>query len=328
MQTETNRLENNQQIPVPIMNMNNTNSVKVIPIVYVSGLPLDASNELAQYSKVFITRQDQFRIVFCLEKTPSYTVFGELPDGDKKILFTVKIHFKYPNCCLCCYCADVRPPCNCCGICEIVYHDEIIFQFDYRRNNVNFYTQGIYLQEGCYCCSCKDCFLCTYDSCYSNCNVCVCGRPKLFLRENTTPDNPNFNMGTYKGMTLGTPPCCRICRSRYITYNSEAGIEGPTIKFSCCDAFKESYCDCCKFPCCTCCRCNDMNISIENEKEGKIENGSIIVPRGCYSSRVNKCCFYPYSNNYEITFPPNFTSIEKFQVIADLMHFQLETPLI
>ena len=89
----------------------------------------------------------------------------------------------------------------------------------------------------------------------------------------------------------------------------------------------KSYCDSCSCGCCTCFRCRDMNISIENEKEGRKENGSIIVPRGCYSSKVNRCCFFPY-RNYEITFPPKFTSIEKFQVISSLMHFQLETPLI
>ena len=232
MKTENDRLNKNQQMPMPPRDTNTSNSVQVIPIAYVPTLPFDASNELAQYSKVFITRLDHFRVVFCKEITPSYTVFGELPDGDKKILFTVKVHFKYPNCCFCCYCEDMRPPCNFCGICEIIYHDKIIFQFDYERNNQNFYTQGIYLQAGCYCCSCQECPCCTF-------NPCGCARPKLFLRENTTPDNPNFNMGTYKGMTLGTPPCCKICRSRYITYNSETGVEGPTIKFSCCDAFEE-----------------------------------------------------------------------------------------
>ena len=64
-----------------------------------------------------------------------YQVHGELPDGDKKILFTVNRHFE---CCKCCQQCVI--PCYCC---DYVCCDSIIFQLDYKRNEAPFYTQGI-----------------------------------------------------------------------------------------------------------------------------------------------------------------------------------------
>jgi hypothetical protein len=54
---------------------------------------------------------------------------------------------------------------------------------DYRRNGHPFYTQGINVQKGCYFCKCYCCVCC-------NC----CTRTGILnLRENTDPDNPDFN---------------------------------------------------------------------------------------------------------------------------------------
>ena len=52
-------------------------------------LPLDVTKELAQYQRIFVTKEfDYFKIVHrCEDYLHDYKVFGELPDGDKKLLF-------------------------------------------------------------------------------------------------------------------------------------------------------------------------------------------------------------------------------------------------
>ena len=59
-------------------------------------LPLDVTKELAQYQRIFVTKEfDYFKIVHrCEDYLHDYKVFGELPDGDKKLLFTVSRHFE------------------------------------------------------------------------------------------------------------------------------------------------------------------------------------------------------------------------------------------
>ena len=56
---------------------------------------------------------------------------------------------------------------------------------DYRRNNVGFYTQGIYIQKGCRCFCCQK-----SAGCCENC----CPKSIYYMRENIDPDNPDFNL--------------------------------------------------------------------------------------------------------------------------------------
>ena len=76
-------------------------------------LPFDVSRELAIYSKICVSREvDIFRIFHYTESfVEDYKIYGELPCGDKQILFTVRKHF-VPNCTSCSNCCS-----QCCGKC-------------------------------------------------------------------------------------------------------------------------------------------------------------------------------------------------------------------
>ena len=102
-------------------------------------LPFNVDSELNIYSKVYVAKEfDYFRIFHrCEWVMQDYIVYGELPDGDKKILFTVRQHFQ---CCK--YCDDCSIPCLCC---EYMCCNKIVFQMDYKRNNTNFYTKRMLL---------------------------------------------------------------------------------------------------------------------------------------------------------------------------------------
>lgn len=265
-------------------------------------IPFDISNELNQYSKVYISKElDYFRIIHCCElNRRDYKIFGELPNGDKKILFTARKHFQCCNC-------------NCiifCCLYEYVCCDKIIFQMDYKRNNIDFYTQGVNVKKGCYC---------------SRCYCCQCGccpQSELYLRENIDADNPDFDFGVHKGKTSGTINCCKCLRDRTVTYTNEEGVKGPNVRLLCCEICKRNL-GCC---CCNCFNCQDFEIFIEDANGQR--TGNIIIPNGCFSSKVDgKSCFCP-RKHYEINFPTNASSNEKFQIIADVIHFDLENGLI
>ena len=278
-------------------------------------LPLDVSTELNEYSKLFICkRYNPFRKFCCYEFPLDYEIFGELPSGDKRLLFTCQEHFEYCWYCRCCCCCCGRNV-NCyldCLLCGYLCKDFIEFQMDYRRNDKNFYTQGVNLKAGCYCCKC----LC-----------CKCKRNKLYLRENIDPDNPDFNCGIPKGKTVGNPICCCNC-DKEATYYNQDGTKGPKVqmKIKCC------LCNCCDCSgcCCCCCCCDclntDLYLSIVDDKDQVV--GNIMVPYGMCSEKAEKQCFYCAGKNYEINLPPNSTSIEKFQIVADVIHFDLENGIL
>ena len=229
----------------------------------------------------------------------NYEIYGELPDEDKKLLFTSQQHLD-DNCFKCCDECRI----DCC-FCTYVCCDQILFQMDYKRNNKNFYTQGIYLKKGCYWCELN---------CY-----CCGRRGTLYLRENTDPDR--IDNGIDKGKTLGTPDCCKGFRDKKVTYYIQDDCKGPKIKY------KLTLCDICNNSCyhCCCCCVNDIIIDIMDEKDQIV--GNILVPNGCNSQKVDKTCYYPGAY-YEINLPPNSSSIEKFQIIADVIHFDLENRLL
>lgn len=265
-------------------------------------LPLDVSTELAQYSTIYVCkRHNPFRNFCCFLPPIDYEILGELPDKDKKILFTSQIHFN--GCCNCCS--------NCtldCLLCEYVCCDSILFQMDYKRNNNTFYTQGFNVKSGCYCIECHCCYYC-------------CNRPVLYLRENIDPDNPDINCGINKGKTLGTNGCCSICKDKVVSYINELEQKGPNLRY------KVTCCDICNTLCCGYCSlcANDLHIDIFDGNEQRV--GDIFVSKGCSSSAVDKTCFCPGSH-YEIHLPQNSSSIEKFQIIADVIHFDLENKVI
>jgi len=119
-------------------------------------LPLDVTTELRQYTKFYITKgPDFFRVECCCEDLlPEYNIYGEMPDGDKKLLFTCARHYIFCNCCGCLECCPEC--CQGCGIyfgyCGYLFTDIIVYQMDYKRNNRGFYTQGLSIPKGCYFC--------------------------------------------------------------------------------------------------------------------------------------------------------------------------------
>ena len=258
-------------------------------------LPFNVDSELNIYSKVYVAKEfDYFRIFHrCEWVMQDYIVYGELPDGDKKILFTVRQHFQ---CCK--YCDDFSIPCLCC---EYMCCNKIVFQMDYKRNNTNFYTQGFNIQKGCYCCKCNFC-------------KCGCFPPSiLFLRENIDADNPDFNVGVQKGQTVEQ----NCCGDRKVQYDTQEGLKGPAIKLQCCNICKHQCANCCTCGLCGC----DVEMIIEDGNGS--QTGTIEVPNGSCSKKVEgTCCLLP-GRHYVVNFPPSSNSTEKFQIIADLIHFDL-----
>ena len=301
-QTEESNIINNQKVNI-IPNLNTSTSLR--------NIPLDVSRDLQQYKKIYITKQkDMFRMVHCCEVfSPEYLIFGELPDGDKKLIFTCHQHYE----CEICKCDDWKINCCCCAY---ICCDQIIYQLDYVRNDRPFYTQGKYIQKGCYCCKCNI-------FCCCNCD-CPCILSRLYLRENTNPDDPDFNMGTKKGRTE-EPYCLCEGGDKKITYITQEGFKGPSTKTSCCNlclnqcikTLALSYDIQCGF---------DLEIDIEDGKGNKM--GNIIVYNGLCSKKASgRFCYVP-RGHFDINMPQNATSEEKFQIIADLIHFDVSNKII
>ena len=274
--------------------------VAVVPMQSTAMLPFDVNSELNIYQRVYVTKQfDYFRIFHrCEFVLQDYIVYGELPDGDKKILFTVRQHFQ---CCKYCDNCSIN-----CLFCEYMCCNRIVFQLDYKRNNTNFYTQGFNIQKGCYCCKCNFC-------------KCACCPPSiLFLRENIDPDNPDFNVGVQKGQTVEQ----NCCGDRKVHYDTQEGLKGPAVKLQCCNI--------CKHQCAKCCSCGLFGCDIEMiiEDGNGSQTGTIEVPNGSCSKKVEgTCCLLPGSH-YIVNFPANSNSTEKFQIIADLIHFDIANQIL
>lgn len=289
-------LESQPNTYQPIMN-------DPIPMQSAIKLPFDVSTELNIYSRVYITKQaDPFRIFHNCEVGGDYIVYGELPDGDKKILFTVLRHFQMCNCCQSCTISL-----GCCI--EYECCNSILAQFDYKRNNVNFYTQGQYIQSGLYCCKCL---------CLKRC----CIGDIFYLRENLEPDNPDFNVGVKKGSTLAGGCCGDILT----TYTSQEGLRGPTVKVQCCELCKDRTlgCGCC----CSNAGCCGYDTELIVEDANGQQTGTITLFNGGCSKKVEGMCCHIPGRHYLINFPPNASSNEKFQIIADLIHLDSKAHLL
>ena len=262
-------------------------------------LPLDVTRDLTQYSRFFVTKEfDYFKIVHkCEDYLHDYKVFGELPDEDKKLLFTVSQHFE----CKCCWDNCIVSFCCCCSY---VCCNSIIFQLDYKRNGKPFYTQGLNLQKGFYCCQCY---------CPSCCSCCT-RSSYLNLRENIQPDNPDFNAGVFKGTTKASTNC--FVAEYTANYINGDDSSGPGLRAKCCDVYKKRCLKCC------CGLEFDFEIDIVDAKGNKI--GNVMMYSGCYSEKVKNYGFcYTPRPYYEINLIQKITSEQKFQIIADLIHFDV-----
>ena len=316
MNTEKERIKQNQptsqiqfqpqvqpvQVSIP--------TVYVPPTTLVTSLPFNVATDLNLFSKISIVKQyDFFKIVHCCQDIiPEYIVYGEMPDGDKKILFTSSFHFE---CCKCCDHCTVG-----CLFCDYVCCDTIVFQMDYKRNGVSFYTQGINYRKGCYCCRCDCCCCCECCPCCLCCFNCR-NHNLLFLRENIDPDSPDPDVGVKKGQTdVPTCCCCASCTDKTASYTSEQGFKGPTIRAKCCDI--------CKHVCLkNCCYGMTCDFEIDIEDGNGVKNGSIFLYSGCCSKKTEGvCCFCP-RKYYDIEMPAGATSEQKFQIIADTIHFDI-----
>ena len=260
--------------------------------------PFAPESALDKYPKVYVVKAfNPFRIVYCGEVLyRDYIVYVEAGDGEKKILFTVNRHFKCCDCCEQCICGNFCCFYACCN--------SILYQLDYNRNGKTFLTHGFNITEGCHCC---DLFIL--------CTICDGPEKKLFLRENTKPDDPDITVGIQKGKTM-TNCCCCFCTDKYAEYYDINNVKGPTVRAECCDICKNS---CMNYCCCgSLVGGFDFEMSIEDEKGFK--NGNIMVYSGCCSNKTEgECCKLPRAY-YEVNFPPNATSEQKFQIIADLIH--------
>ena len=73
-----------------------------------------------------------------------------------------------------------------------------------------------------------------------------------------------------------------------------------------------------------CCFAPEINIPILDENDRIL--GNILIPKGRCPENTNPC--YCSELYYEVSLPQNATSIEKFQIVADIIHFDLENKLI
>ena len=276
----------------------------------ITALPLDVSNELSQYSRLFITDEyDVFRNIHCSENIfgPEYKIYGELPDGDKKVLFTCLHHFE--SCKFCQACAICTICCfyQCC--------DSIVYQLDYKRNGAPFYTQGLNIKKGCYFCNCDLCYCCDF---------CSCPPDVLYLRENIDPDSPNFDVGKKKGKTKAYACscfCCSCCCPNKAEYYTQENVKEQTVKTTC-----EQLC---KHRCLSHCFCGGADFEMDIEDSSGVKTGSVKTYAGCCSRKVEgKTCYCPRQPYYEVNLPPNATSEQKFQIVADVIHLDLRANIL
>ena len=268
-----------------------------------TALPFDAERDLDKYSRIYITKEfDPFSTVhYCEYAIKDYVIYGPTQEGDKKILFRAIVHHKCCECCEQCIIGYLWCGYACC--------DSIQFQMDYKREGRPFYTQGYNIVKGCHCC----------DICLLNgfCGFCDCAGDELYLRENIDPNSPDIKVGRKKGKTIAN--CCCSC-DKYVKYETENHLRGQTVRAECCDL--------CVSSCTNTCCCHGCDLEMAIEDENRLKAGRVRVFSGFYSEKVEgKCCHLPRAY-FEVDMPPNANSEQKFQIIADLIHFDLSNNII
>ena len=83
----------------------------------------------------------------------------------------------------------------------------------------------------------------------------------------------------------------------------------------CFDVYKKRCLKCC------CGLERDFEMDIEDENGEKF--GNIIIYSGCFSKKVEGTTCYEPIKYYEINMPLNASSERKFQISADLIHFDI-----
>ena len=317
---QTEKKENTPITPIPFMPLS-----QIPESASLTDSPINIYTDLQNIKVAYVgIENDIFRIFHCQERDSLSFKIYYLDENNKiNILFNVNEHFVPEKCCSCCRCEI----CNfCCW--AYVYHNKILYQLDYLKNNIPFATLGLNLSQGCYCCKLNCCA-----GCCNCCGSCKCTNvlQKLFLRINNNPSNPDFTYGKYIGKS--TAIINKGCQpnSHKVEIVDENGMLKWTVGLisKCCD------CDCCQ--CCNCCNCCEEKFS---DKLFDIYDsnmnlcGDIIVPFGSCSRRLDKdccckCCCggcfscYRVTPYYEIHFPENANSLDKFYIISAVMMFEL-----
>lgn len=312
-----------------------TNVVPFMPILQnpeltpLSDLPINVYTDLENIKVAYIgIEKDIFRIFHCQEKNSLSLKIYYLDENNKiNVLFNVNEHFVPKKCCSCCTCDLI----NCC-CCAYLYRNKIIYQLDYLKNNLPFATLGYNLPQGCYCCKVNCCESC----CTCPCCNCRSVLSKLYLRINNNPSEPDLSYGKFLGKTTAVLTNCCDGFSNKVEIVDENGmlrwIVGLVRK--CCN------CKCC---CCDCCHCCD---EVFSDKFFEIYDanmklcGSILVPYGicsvklekdccCYKSCCGGCCScYRVNPYYEIHFPEIANSLDKFYILSAVMMFELHFKVI
>ena len=163
-----------------------------------------------------------------------------------------------------------------------------------RRNNIGFYTQGFNLVKGIHCTKCECCAGC-------------CPQEILYLRENIDPESPDINVGIRKGYTANPLVSC----DRETIYYNQNDSKGYGIRAKCCDILLHQ------------CLCFNADFEIDIENDNGLKVGSIMIYSGCCSKAVEGTCCYLPRKYFEINTPIGATSEQKFQIIADAIHFDL-----
>ena len=91
MLTEKASLKQTQAQTQPQPQLQQAPTIVMVPTAVATSLPFNVQTDLNLYKKISIVKQyDYFRILHCCQNLiPDYIVYGEMPDGDKKILFLV-----------------------------------------------------------------------------------------------------------------------------------------------------------------------------------------------------------------------------------------------
>ena len=324
----SNLIENNDKIDI-------RRNSEIVPLNFDSkNYSFNIYKDLNNIEIVYISREvDIFRIYHSYDCLPYAFKIYHIENESVNVLFTVNENFILGKCCQDVYCNSL------CSFFFFTYlcNKLIYFQLNYTKNGKPFLTQGINYEEGCYCCllplGCK------------LCNVLN----TLHLRINKNPDNPSKNIGINIGKTVGKKGCCmqKNCTCCYCCfYNVEIYDENNNLRWSI--GLKKKYlkgenkckcfgCDCgCCFSCCGECY-SDFILGIFN-KYGKIA-GKVIIPYGCCSRKLEKnccckcccggCCSIEKTfSYYQIEFPKNISSLDKFYIINGVIMYELISKII
>jgi hypothetical protein len=169
---ENEKKENPIILPTPFIPL--TQNPELTPL---TDYPIDIYKDLQNIKVAYVgIENDIFRIFHSQEgDSLSFKIYYLDENNKINILFNVNQHFVPEKCCSCCRCEII----NCC-CCAYLYHNRIVYQLDYLKNNLPFASLGLNLSQGCYCCKLNCCA-----GCCNCCGSCKCTNvlQKLFLRK-------------------------------------------------------------------------------------------------------------------------------------------------